>query len=91
MDLGAPVWVQQRDYKKVGRVLRTAREEAGLTQLALANRLFKPQSFVSSCESGQRRVDVLELERIAAAIGANPVSLYSAILSADVKSRGSKR
>jgi len=85
------VWVQQRDYKKVGRVLRIAREEAGLTQSVLASRLSKPQSFVSSCESGQRRVDLLELQRIAIAIEADPVDLYCAILDAEAKPRSSKR
>jgi transcriptional regulator with XRE-family HTH domain len=91
MHLGAPVWVQQRDYKKVGRVLKIAREEAGLTQAVLASRLSKPQSFVSSCESGQRRVDLLELQRIATAIGTDPVDLYSAILEVDAKPKSSKR
>ena len=46
--------------------LRSARHDAGLTQEAVARRLGKPQSFVSKCESGERRVDVVELERLAA-------------------------
>ena len=41
--------------------LRQAREEAGLTQVEVAQALGKPQSFVSKCESGERRVDVIEL------------------------------
>lgn len=40
--------------------LRQARESAGLTQVQVALALNKPQSFVSKCESGERRVDVLE-------------------------------
>jgi len=36
-----------------------------LTQEDVARRLKKPQSFVSKCESGERRVDVVELERFA--------------------------
>jgi transcriptional regulator with XRE-family HTH domain len=86
------VWVQQRDYKKVGKVLRSAREAASLTQAALAKSLSKPQSFVSSCERGQRRVDLLELQRIASAIGVDPLGLYSAVLGgADLKIKGAKR
>jgi len=45
--------------------LRQARMDAGLTQEEVARRLGKPQSFVSKCESGERRVDVIELIRFA--------------------------
>lgn len=41
--------------------LRQARLDAGLTQIEVAARLRRPQSFVSKCESGERRVDVVEL------------------------------
>src|SRR4030067_209586 len=41
--------------------LRQARLEAGLTQLEVAQRLGKPQSYISKCESGERRVDFIEL------------------------------
>jgi transcriptional regulator with XRE-family HTH domain len=77
------MWVQQRNYVKVGAVLRAARDAAGLTQAELADKLSKPQSFVSSCEAGQRRVDVLELQRIALALKTDPVRLYSEILASD--------
>ena len=45
--------------------LRQARSEAGLTQVEVANRLKRPQSFVSKIESGERRVDVVELSDLA--------------------------
>lgn len=41
------------------------REAAGLTQSALAERLGEYQSFVARMESGQRRVDVIELLQLA--------------------------
>jgi transcriptional regulator with XRE-family HTH domain len=41
--------------------LRSARLEAGLTQKQVAQKLKQPQSYVSRCESGERRVDVVEL------------------------------
>jgi thioredoxin-like negative regulator of GroEL len=34
---------------------------AGLTQVEVAAKLRRPQSYVSKCESGERRVDVVEL------------------------------
>ncbi|NLE57215.1 MAG: helix-turn-helix transcriptional regulator [Planctomycetes bacterium] len=49
--------------------LRHARMEAGLTQRDVAQALDKPQSYVSKCESGERRVDVVELQAFAALYG----------------------
>jgi transcriptional regulator with XRE-family HTH domain len=37
-------------YRRLVSRLREAREQAGLTQVDVARRLGKPQSFVSSCE-----------------------------------------
>ena len=48
----------------VGR-LRKARLEARLTQVQVAKKLKRPQSHVSNVESGQQRVDVIELQRFA--------------------------
>jgi transcriptional regulator with XRE-family HTH domain len=41
--------------------LREARQQASLTQVEVARKLRRPQSFVSKCESGERRVDAVEL------------------------------
>ena len=46
--------------------LRRAREDCGLTQAEVARRLGRPQSYVSKSESGERRVDVVELAEFAA-------------------------
>ena len=48
---------------------RAARDQAGLTHKQLADRLGKPQSFVSNYESGERRLDLLELETVCKALG----------------------
>lgn len=45
-------------------LLRKLREEADLPQSQLAKRLGRPQSFVSKYESGERRLDILELREI---------------------------
>jgi len=42
--------------------LRKAREEAGLTQVQVAKKLKRPQLHISNVESGQQRVDVVELQ-----------------------------
>lgn len=57
------------------KLLREAREEAGLTQAQAAGKLNKPQSFVSKCESGERRVDVVELMAFCEAYRMEPALL----------------
>jgi len=42
---------------------------ARLTQVEVANKLRRPQSYVSKCESGERRVDVVELMEFARLYG----------------------
>lgn len=50
-------------------LLREVRFETGLTQVELAARIEKDQAYVSRYESGQRRLDVLEVREICQAIG----------------------
>ncbi|OUC11911.1 MAG: hypothetical protein B0A82_24695 [Alkalinema sp. CACIAM 70d] len=57
--------VYSRRYQEFLLRLRSARKEAGLTQKEVALRLGVPQSYVSKCESGERRVDVIELVEFA--------------------------
>ena len=45
--------------------LKKAREEAGLQQQDVAHLLKRTQSYVSKLESGQRRVDVVQLKTLA--------------------------
>ena len=52
-------------------LLRQVREEAGLRQIDVAERLDQPQSFVSKYESGERRLDLLELELVCDACDTN--------------------
>ena len=57
------------EYEGLLSKLIAARKLAGLTQVELANRLEKPQSYVSKYERGERRVDVVELIQISKALG----------------------
>lgn len=61
--------VLQAELLALRSLLRGIRQEAGLRQDDLARVLGKPQSFVSKYESGERRLDVLELRSICLACG----------------------
>jgi len=64
-----PTSLHSPEYKVFLRLLIETREGAGLTQRALAKRLEKPQSYVSKSETGERRVDVVEVIAFCRAIG----------------------
>ena len=55
--------------------LREAREKAGLTQVAVAKRLTRPQSFVSKAELGERRIDPIDLQEFAE-LYRKPISFF---------------
>ena len=50
---------------------------AGLTQAEVAERLKRPQSFVSKYETGERRLDVVEFLEVAEALAADSVDLVA--------------
>jgi DNA-binding transcriptional regulator YiaG len=63
------------EYHKLLQALRAAREAVGLTQGQVARRLGTYASFVSKCESGERRLDVLELVDLCRLYKLDPVEL----------------
>jgi transcriptional regulator with XRE-family HTH domain len=67
-------------YHEVRRFLRALRETSGLTQRELGSRLHKPQSWVYNCETGNRRVDVIEFIAWANACGIAPRSAFERFL-----------
>ena len=48
-------------YRVLVGMLRDLRRDAGLTQAELAERLGKPQSYVSKVERGERIIDLVEI------------------------------
>ena len=61
--------IQTKEYAVFVERLRTARLQAGLTQAQVAKKLRRPQSHISNVESGQQRVDIIELKRFAKIYG----------------------
>ncbi|WP_052360337.1 helix-turn-helix domain-containing protein [Solidesulfovibrio alcoholivorans] len=58
-----------RRLEDLARLLRETREAAGLRQADVAEKLRKPQPFVSRYEAGQRRLDLVELEEVCRVLG----------------------
>lgn len=67
--------IHTKEYAYFVERLRKARAAAGLTQVQVAKKLGRPQSHISNVESGQQRVDVVELKRFAAIYG-KPIGYF---------------
>lgn len=72
------------EYVVVLRLLKAARENAGVTQVELAELLGQTQSFVSKIERGDRRLDILQLRTILKALGTSLVDFVKK-LEAELK------
>jgi transcriptional regulator with XRE-family HTH domain len=69
-----PKSLYSETYNRFLTHFRDARISSGLTQQEVARRLGRPQSFVSKCESGERRVDIAELLAFCEVIRADPAT-----------------
>lgn len=75
-----------KEHKILLKLLKKIRIEAGLRQVDLAKKLKVPQSMISKYEVGERRVDLLELREICAALGVSLVEVveqFEHLLSKD--------
>lgn len=57
--------IYSTDYKFLVSQLKKARREAGLTQRGVAEKLGRTQSYISKVESGDLRVDIIQLREFA--------------------------
>lgn len=57
--------IYSTEYDFVLGQLKRARIEVGMTQSKVAKRIGKPQSYISKCESGERRLDITEVNKLA--------------------------
>ena len=67
-------------YQLLLELLVSARRNSALTQTQLADRLGRPQSFVSKYERGERRLDVIELIQVCRAVGADPHQIVQVLV-----------
>ena len=67
--MGSSTSLHTMHYRAFLTRLRQARTDAGMTQAQLAQAIGRSQTWVSKCELGERRVDVVELSELAEALG----------------------
>jgi transcriptional regulator with XRE-family HTH domain len=61
-----------------------ARRNAKLTQLELAKKLGWKQSLIARVESGQRRIDAMDIVLWGKAVGVDPRELFEVVVSSEV-------
>ena len=67
------------DYAHFLQELREARSQAGFTQMQLAEALGELQTYVSKCERGDRRLDLMEVRAWVIALGGDPVAFIAGL------------
>jgi transcriptional regulator with XRE-family HTH domain len=72
---------QDPRYEKLQLLLRDLRKKQGVRQQELAERLGRPQSYVSKYEGGERNIDLIELIDVAKSIDLDPAVVISELVS----------
>ena len=67
------------EYEYFRSLLVKAREKASLTQVDVASKLARPQSFVAKYEGGERRLDVVEFIHVCTALDIDPHTIIENI------------
>ena len=57
--------IRTKEYRNFADRLKNARLEAGLTQVEVARKLERPQSYISKAEAGEQRLDIVEIKKFA--------------------------
>ena len=76
--------IYTREQQALQNLLKGLRRQSAMTQETLAERLKTPQSFVSKYESGERRLDVLELRKVCTVLGIG-LSEFAKLLEKEIK------
>lgn len=69
------------EHEILGKILREARDEAGLTQREVAAKLDRSQAYIWKVETGVQHIDIPTLFDLAVILGKEPNDLISQISS----------
>ena len=75
-----PKSVFSAKYTRFRGMLVNARKAAGMTQIDLALKLGRKQSYVSKFERGERRLDIVEFLEVAEALGIDVLRFVEQLL-----------
>ena len=67
-------------YQALRELIREERKARGITQVQVAMKLNRPQSYVADFERRERRIDVVEYLALANAIGFDPLALLADVM-----------
>ena len=67
--------IYQERYKAFIKELVLARKASGLTQMQVAEKLSKPQSYIAKVEGADRKLDVMEFVELCEVIHQDPSEL----------------
>lgn len=68
------------EHELLRKLLIDQRKKEGLTQKSLADKLNKPQSYVSKYEIGEKNIDVIEFIKISQALNECPENIITEYL-----------
>ena len=63
-------------------MLIALRQQAGMTQRDLAEKIGRDQNFIWRIENGERRLDVVEFFRVCKALGADALKIHKELIAA---------
>lgn len=70
---------EERAKKIFGQKVRSIREKRGLSQEALAFECGLNRTYIGSVERGERNISLINIYKIAEALGVRPADLLSAV------------
>lgn len=72
--------IHTQRHKRLVDLVIAERKKAGIPQVQLAKKLKRSQTWIARLESGDRRLDVIELIDLAEAIGFDAPSMVAAVI-----------
>jgi transcriptional regulator with XRE-family HTH domain len=71
--------IRSKRHKRLIELVLAERKQAGIRQVQLAKKLKRSQTWIARVESGERRLDVIELIELAEAIGFDAPGMVEAV------------
>jgi transcriptional regulator with XRE-family HTH domain len=75
--------IHSKRHKRLIELVTAERKQANIRQVQLAKNLKRSQTWIARLESGERRLDVIELIDLAEAIGFDAPALIAAVQQSD--------